>query len=222
MRHRILTILALSILLLSVVPVNPAANAKATDFNATLAITGIGEGQIIPVPPGGAKNGLDIIRWLVRDRPLWGIMSGDINGSITIIGSGNLDTNQAGNIHGDFTIDTGVQGDGKDLVTGKMHIKLVPGSPEFIALASVLSFFPPEYQGYLLGLEAAGYLFAALPVNSTGTMVMQKGTDSLAGFHAQGKMEGPMVKALLGISPLGESHVVGMLPSEIAITGTKN
>jgi len=186
---------------------------KPADFEAQMTVLGIGEGDVTPVPP--KANPEDIIRWIVRDRPVYGQISGDINGGFTIIYSGNVDTSQEGNIHG--SIDIACM-DGS--IYGKLRGKSSPGVPMPQALTpEFLGQLLPEIAGYLLYLQSQGFTFLVLPIDFTGGFTFQGGTGAYEGVQGTGKFGGTMVNAIVAVSPVGESHVAGFAPSVIDLTG---
>ncbi|MBI2934028.1 MAG: hypothetical protein HYY29_00495 [Chloroflexi bacterium] len=223
MKQKWLVVLLLSIVLVtSAAP--PAASARAEDLNATLQIVYIDpQASVRPIPAGVATDGPGVIRWLVRDRKLVGTLAGGINGTIVFVSSGNLDVNQDGRMHGTFSIfnATGYLG-------GSSTVNLAAGAPSPFDINPLLAQLPyldpaspyAQWLGWLASLVSQGYTFYSLPINGKGRLVMEYGTGSFAGVNGTATFGGVMANALLGVSPSGESHVVGMLPSApIPVTG---
>ena len=190
---------------------------KPTDFEAQMTVLYIGEGDVTSVPPPVDEevNPEDVIRWIVRDRPVYGQISGDITGMFTIIYSGNVDTSQKGNVHGSIDI-TCLDG----TIYGKLRGKSSPGVPQPLVLTpEFLAQLIPQIAAYLQILESFGYSFLLMPIDFTGGFTFQGGTGAYEGTQGTGKFGGKMVNVIVAVSPVGESHVAGFAPSVIDLKG---
>jgi hypothetical protein len=220
MKKLLVAFLLICLLLVTALPGMALADGKGkpADFMVTIQISEIGSGTVIPVPPsaGAGEN----IRWLVRDRPIYGTVSGDTHGTVIIVYDANVDLTQQGNIHGQFVIDAVVPGDGNDTISGIINGKSTPGelSPPSPLTEDFLSQFPPYIQAYLQSLEGF-ILFCVMPVQSNGNFTLQRGTGSYAGVQGTGKFNGIMANTIIGITPDGASHVVAVAPSSLLLTG---
>lgn len=218
MKHKWLAILVLGAMMLVSFPTHALAAEKDQEkaLHATMTNLVIGQGTVTPIPKNA--TGKDIKAWNVKDRPFMAMISGDINGTIVLTTSGIMSPEQSGIMGGPFTIDSGVQGDGKDLITGKDVIILKGGTPQPVALAVLTQNYGLWYIPYMPDFSSMTS-FATLPVATNGVMEMQKGTDSYAGFHAEAKFSGTVTTAI-AYYPDGTNHVIGILPGQsLTLTG---
>lgn len=108
-------------LTLAVLTPVPALAAKPVPFNAVGTITSISDGTVKPAGDSG--------RWVVVEREIGGILSGDIGGTFTFNYKANVElATQAGNLQGTLLVG------GKTLnVNGKIAVGLTPaGYPGLI------------------------------------------------------------------------------------------
>jgi hypothetical protein len=220
MKKLLLAVWLICLLLVTALPGMALADGKGkpVDFTVTIQIYEIESGTVTPIPPSASD--VENIRWLVRDRPIYGIVSGDTYGTVAIVYDANVDLTQQGNIHGQFVIDAVIPGDGNDIISGIINGKSTPGelSPPSPLTPDFLSQFPPYLQAYLLSLEGFD-LFCVLPVQGNGNFAIQGGTGSYAGVQGTGKFAGVMANTVIGITPDWTSHVVAVAPSSLLLTG---
>ncbi len=96
MKKRIFLVSLALVLALFLLAPAPALAAKPVEFNASGSIETISAGDVLPAGNSG--------RWVVHERELCGILSGDINDDFVLTYRANVDENQAGNLSGKLTI----------------------------------------------------------------------------------------------------------------------
>ena len=97
MKNRIIIGLVAAVLMVALLP-SAVFAAKPVPFSAGGGVTGISDGTVFPAGKSG--------RWVVVERDITGVLSGDIEGSFDLTYKANVEmATQAGNLHGTMTVD---------------------------------------------------------------------------------------------------------------------
>lgn len=211
-------LLCLALLVASASMAFANSKGKPTDFTATMTVLGISPDPPTSIPPPAEPG--ENLRWLVRDRVVLGMVSGDIAGGFSVVYDANVDLNQAGTLHGTLDFDCGPLG----TIHGLLRGRTLPGEPvllpgDFLANPPY-SLLPEEVKGTIMYLQSLGYNFALLPIGLDGSVTLQGGTGSYEGIQGTAKCEGVVVNAIIAIGPppFG-GHIVAIAPSNMTLTG---
>ena len=218
MRNKVIVSILLCLALLVTIPASavaapptPPTIEKAhprtfTSFTATITPTSIGEPIVLePIMVKG-----DLVGWYVKDRPVMGNVTGDIQGTLNFTYSGFLDPLQQGNIDGSVIIDDG----GRDHLVG-----FASGEIGLVGFGPVVGGTPsqPQFQYFLLDLSGSAQLVGLSDSGKwAGKLAREaqfKPTSKFAGFDSKGKpiIRVPSLKANLMYDPIyGLPHVASV------------
>lgn len=158
---------------------NPHFGDKVT---ATLKVTKLGEGTVTPI-----GDDLTTCKWLVKDRPAEGTVTGFFTGTWKFTYSGILNHDQSGIIAGHMTVNSkngSIEGPIMDTVTAPQFAGVNPVNGQVVLLAEIkgCKVFLVNGKGGLKNIDVNGQL--------DGKMYLQMDATST---HVQSVLNGEMV-----------------------------
>lgn len=190
MKKRLLCVTLVASLVLSVVMPTTALAAKGKafdDFEASGTVIGIDPGTVKPAGQSG--------RWIVSERSVIGVLSGDANGMFTMTYKANVDSDQAGTFNGELEVGSLVF-----KVRGKSEL----GDPTGFGTVVIPNPFPPP--------DMIEVNVAFFPLTTSGGWTLMEGAQGNGDYNAT-------ISVAIAVDGPFAGHIVGIVDSSVSLTG---